>query len=91
MIVMAAPLHCFTICSANYVPLAKTLFKSLAEADPDTRFTLFLADRAPSQDALEALPFETIEAEAIGVPTFADMAFRYSIMELNTAIKPFCF
>lgn len=81
----------FSICSANYMPLARTLHRSLMDADPEVRFVLFLADEIPAELEEGDLPFEVVEARALGIPDFPDMAFRYTIMELNTAIKPFCF
>lgn len=84
-------LTCFSICSANYMPLARTLHASLVEADPSVSFTLFLADRLPEGCDVSELPFEVVEAEALRIPCFADITYRYTIMELNTAIKPFCF
>jgi len=34
---------------------------------------------------------QVVAASDIGVPDFPDMAFRYDVMELNTAVKPFMF
>ncbi|GGY54023.1 glycosyltransferase [Parvularcula lutaonensis] len=81
----------FSICSANYMPYARTLHASLTQADPDAEFILFLADVIPDDLDASSLPFEVVEAMDLGIDTFADMAFRYDIMEFNTAIKPFCF
>ncbi|MEM6912384.1 MAG: glycosyltransferase [Pseudomonadota bacterium] len=80
----------FTIASANYLPYVRTLYNSLMEADPDAVFFLFLADELDDQSLVEALPFAVVEARDVGIPCFFDMAYRYTIMELNTAIKPFC-
>lgn len=81
----------FSICSANYLPLARTLHASLTKHEPGAAFVLFLADEVPAALSAEALPFEVVEARQLGIENFADMAFRYDIMEFNTAIKPFCF
>lgn len=32
-----------------------------------------------------------VEAEELGIPNFRDFSFRYDIMELNTAVKPYMF
>ena len=80
----------FTICSANYLAYARTLLTSCAEAGISDLF-LFLCDTVPGEeDALAGLPAETMTADALGIDGFADMAFRYSVMEMNTAIKPSC-
>lgn len=83
----------FTICSTNYLAYAQTLYQSLLSADPQAaeQFTLFLADEITDPALLEALPFRVIESHQLDIPTFWDMAMRYSIMEFNTAIKPSCF
>ena len=73
------------------MPLARTLHASLTKHEPEAEFVLFLADEVPAEIDLGALPFEVFEAKRLGIDCFADMAFRYDIMEFNTAIKPFCF
>ena len=78
----------FSICSRNYLAYARTLFRSLAAAEPDARRVLFLADEGGG--ALGDQPFEVVEARRVAIPDFEDMAFRYTVMEFNTAIKPFC-
>lgn len=80
----------FTIASANYLAYVRTLHASLISAQPDAVFYLFLVDEITDAQITEALPFAVVEARDIGVPCFFDMAYRYSIMELNTAVKPFC-
>ncbi len=83
---MVKPLY-FTICSANYLAYALTLGRSLTAADPDARFVIFLADEGLSAEDRARIGFEVVEARELPIPTFADMALRYSIMEFNTAIK----
>ncbi|RIJ17148.1 glycosyltransferase family 1 protein [Henriciella mobilis] len=80
----------FTICSANYLAYAKTLFASLNTADPRAGkcFFLVLVDDQLPDDVAASLEFPVILASDLGIPEFWDMAFRYSVMELNTAVKP---
>lgn len=81
----------FTICSANYLAYALTLAKSLARAEPGHKLHVFLTDRLPATVA-NALPhIELVEIESLQIQGFADMAFRYTILEFNTAVKPYCF
>lgn len=79
----------FTICSRNYLAYALTLGKSLKRAQPQAEFKIVLADEwaYDDEDKTFDVPFDLIEARTIGLPTFEDMVVRYSIMELNTAIK----
>lgn len=76
----------FTICSRNYLPVAATLHASLLRAVPHARFLVVLADEMAEHDR-SGLGFKVIEACELGIPTFYDMAFRYSVLELNTAVK----
>jgi len=80
----------FSICSRNYLAYARTLFRSLARNEPAARRVLFLADRIEDAFDPAAEPFETVEVESLAIPNFRDMAFRYTVMEFNTAVKPFC-
>lgn len=87
----ARPPVFFTIVSRNYLAYALTLMQSIAEHHPDAPRYLILADRDPGDPALVDAPFATIPAEALALPDFDAFAFRYSIMEFNTAIKPYAF
>jgi glycosyltransferase involved in cell wall biosynthesis len=80
----------FTICSANYLAYAKTLHGSLLANDPAAakRFRIVLVDGRLSAEVEASLPCPVIYAEDLGIPQFWDMAFRYSVMEFNTAVKP---
>lgn len=78
----------FTICSRNYLAYALTLRESLLKADPGAEFFIYLADDAGGLD----LPADVkvVPVADIAMPALWDMALRYTVMEFNTAIKPFC-
>lgn len=78
----------FTICSRNYIAYALTLRESLLRADPSADFFIYLADDAQGLN----LPAEVkvVPAADLAMPALWDMALRYTVMEFNTAIKPFC-
>lgn len=77
----------FTICARNYLAYALTLRASLLAVTPDADFFIFLADA----EIEGAPPCGGIIADtALSLPDRRDMAFRYTLMEYNTAIKPFC-
>jgi hypothetical protein len=79
-----------TLCSANYLAHAKTLGDSLREHHPDFHFVIGLVDRVPLEIAPSYWqPFELIPVEQLGLPQFDDMARKYNVVELNTAVKPF--
>jgi glycosyltransferase involved in cell wall biosynthesis len=77
----------FTIVSNNYRHFARTLAESVRKHDPD--LTAFLAlcdaplDRSDPRDAYTVLPIREL-----GLPQFDRFTFQYTILELNTAIKP---
>lgn len=81
----------FTICAANYLHFAVTLDHSLRQADSSAEFIVFLADE-PSRFSKQAQGrLRIIPCRDIGIANYDDMAFKYSILEFNTSVKPFCF
>lgn len=81
----------FTIASRNYLAYAMTLMQSIAQHHPDAPTYLILADHDDGDSALVDTRFATIPAAALALPDFDAFAFRYNIMEFNTAIKPYAF
>ena len=83
----------FTICSINYLAQARTLGDSLKSTNPDVLFFIGLVDSL--QDVVfekgYATEFPMIEIDKIEIRDFQEMADRYNITELNTAVKPFYF
>jgi len=82
----------FTLCSANYLPLAKTLGLSLLEHNPDYRFVIGLVDRWEDATGYFAgTRIEILQVEDIKIPKFESMVNTYSLVELITSVKPFYF
>jgi len=79
----------FTICSNNYLPYARILFHSLQKYHPSAELYLCLADKKDQLFPLEMDNVKIIEGEELNITHFHDFAFRYNIMEFNTALKPF--
>jgi glycosyltransferase involved in cell wall biosynthesis len=77
----------FTICSNNYLPYAQILFNSLKKFHPESSLFLCLADIKTQGSDIDGVSI--IEARELNVPNFSDFAFRYDVMEFNTALKPF--
>lgn len=78
----------FTICARNYLAYARTLRESLKAVEPAARFwTVLIEEPSTSAEPIQ----DVIYARDLGIPGFWDMALRYSVMELATAIKPFVF
>lgn len=77
-----------TIVARNYLAAARALCRSFLRHHPGARVFVLLADEIwedfdPSQE-----PFDLVEARDLGVPDFRDLAFRYTVLELATALKP---
>ena len=77
-----------TIVSFNYLPYARTLCDSYLEFHPDHRFYVLLVDRVPQGFDATQEKFKLVPVENLGVPNFSSVAFKYSILELNTNVKP---
>jgi hypothetical protein len=82
----------FTICSNNYLAQAKTLGDSINKYNPEYKFVIALVDRFSDKiDYDFFLPNEVVKIEDVGVGDFETMVHRYTIIELNTAVKPSVF
>jgi hypothetical protein len=79
----------FTICSNNYLPMAKVLFASAARYCPEAALYLCLADERLTDAGRYPANVNVVAAEELAIPDFRSFAFRYTIMEFNTALKPF--
>ncbi len=81
----------FTICSNNYLPFARVLFASVRRHHPEADLFLCLADRSAEPPPAGDSAWTVVEAHTLPIPDFPSFAFRYDIMEFNTALKPFMF
>ena len=80
----------FTIVSRNYFHFALNLMASVARQMPGVRRVVAICD---ALDGLESPDpgIELVGVEALGMPQFDRMSVYYTILELNTAIKPSVF
>jgi glycosyltransferase involved in cell wall biosynthesis len=77
-----------TIVSRNYFHYARTLMDSVRAAHPDWEQCVLLVDEFGRGVEPTGHPFEVIDVAALGLPNFKQFAYRYNILELNTAVKP---
>ena len=85
---MNTPTVC-TIASNNYLPFARVFAKSFLARHPEGRvWTLVVDEPDPTLD-YAAEPFGVVFVKDLGIRSFRNVAFRYSILELNTAVKPY--
>lgn len=79
-----------TIVSQNYLALALTLANSFLDTHQDSLFFIVIVDSHEGIEDLtkrEGLYF--IPYECIQIPDLRVFMYRYSILELNTAVKPY--
>jgi hypothetical protein len=83
----------FTICSINYLAQARTLGDSLKSTNPAVTFYIVLVDKLSGVAFDDGYfpEYQMIEIDKIGIEGLDELAERYDITELNTAVKPFCF
>jgi hypothetical protein len=77
-----------TIIAKNYVAQARVLARSFAEHHPDGRFWTLVIDDFEGFIDPEREPFHVLTPADIGCEEFPEMAARYTVLELSTAVKP---
>lgn len=85
----------FSICSLNFVRRAIVLLDSVAKTTPGIKTVLFIVDRA-DEETLKKLKtvqqhHSIVFADKLNIINYSEMCFKYSIVEMNTAIKPNAF
>lgn len=83
------PLIFCTIISKNYLPAARVLMDSLRAQHPEAGYVVLLVDKVDDYFNSADENFIILEAENLPIPHWPHFAFKYDIMELNTAVKPF--
>ena len=77
-----------TIVSNNYLHFARTLMQSVEKQHPDAHRYCVIVDIDPTPSGELAEEFEAISLSQINLPFGDDFMFQYTILELNTAVKP---
>lgn len=85
---MNSKITVFTIVSKNYLHFARTLMASVRANLPEADLIVGLCDRLDGYDPSEEI-FSVIEMENLPIENIEQFIFQYTILELNTAIKPF--
>lgn len=81
----------FTICSNNYLAKARIVAKTFLGKHPGYCFFIFLVDELHAEIDYKSTPGVKIVAIKDVVPNIDELAKMYSIIELNTAVKPAVF
>jgi glycosyltransferase involved in cell wall biosynthesis len=80
----------FSIVSPNYRHFARVLMASVRDVHPEWERFVLLVGGTPEQGSDEEL-FDTVGLESLTLPNPRQFTFRYTILELNTAVKPWMF
>lgn len=81
------PVAC-TIVANNYLAYARVFTRSFLAQHPEGKVFVLIVDRPHPELRYGEEPFETVFVEELGIPGFPHQAFRYTILELSTAVKP---
>jgi glycosyltransferase involved in cell wall biosynthesis len=80
----------FSIVSPNYWHYARVLMDSAQRHHPEwDRFVLLIGETPATGHDDE--PFTTVPLDALPLPNPRQFCFRYTLLELNTAVKPWMF
>lgn len=77
----------FTACAVNYLPKAVAMCRSVLENDPGLDVAILVVDRKRPL-AIDDERISILWAEDAGFPNYLQCAFKYNVIELNTALKP---
>ncbi|MCS7299818.1 MAG: glycosyl transferase [Spirochaetia bacterium] len=84
-------IYIFTSIAANYLPKARVLAKSLKKFHPEFKLYLVI-DKIPEWFELKSEPFDDfILYQDLNIPNFKSWIFKYSLLEMCTAVKPYVF
>lgn len=78
-----------TILSRNYLSLGLTLAESWREHHPTQPFFIVLVDHTDGLEGMDAKGATVLGIADVGLPDFSNFLYRYTILELNTAVKPY--
>jgi len=80
----------YTLCSANHLAYAKTMADSFILYNPDYKVFIGLVDKINNRfDESFFLPHTLIEVDKLEIEPLQEMSDKYTILELNCAVKPF--
>ena len=77
-----------TIIAKNYVAQARVLARSFAKCHSAGRCFVLVIDEYDGYIDPASEPFTILTPEQVGCSEFEEMALRYDVLELSTAVKP---
>ena len=80
----------YTVCSANHLAHCKTMADSFVQFNPSYQVIIGLTDKIDNQFIVADFdPYTIIEVGDLAMPSFSAMAEKYTVIELNCAMKGF--
>lgn len=79
----------FTIVAKNYLAFARVLMSSLRKWAPEMKRIVVLTDKPDGYFDPDGEDFEVILSEDLPIPLSRWFHFKYTILELSTAVKPY--
>jgi hypothetical protein len=80
----------YTVCSANHLAHCKTMVASFMEHNAGYEIVIGLVDQTDDRfTENEFRPCRLVEIASMGIPDFEDLLHRYTVIELNCAMKVF--
>ncbi|BDQ11537.1 hypothetical protein [Sediminibacterium sp. TEGAF015] len=80
----------YTVCSANHLAHCKTMADSFIAQHPEYSLYIVLVDRVDGRFDLNSFkPYNIIEISELSIPDFVEFTQRYTVIELNCAVKSF--
>src|SRR5712691_11915729 len=76
-----------TIIARNYLAFARVLGRSFLTHHPQGRFYVLVIDGLPDGEPLGG-GLTAIGPDALGLPYFFELCFKYDVTEVSTAVKP---
>jgi hypothetical protein len=78
-----------TIIAKNYLAYARTLTESFLSLHPDCKFYVLIVDEFQGYVNRAEECFEIVSLTDLEIPNLASFCFKYDLMELCTAVKPY--
>jgi glycosyltransferase involved in cell wall biosynthesis len=86
---MSARVAVCTIIAKNYLPFARILMSSIREHNPEVLRIVILVDQVDKYFDPAKEDFDIILSEQLEIPKSHWFHFKYSLLELSTAVKPY--
>lgn len=81
----------FTIAAKNYLPCVRVLMESMRRWHPELSRIVILVDQVDDYFDPSEEDFELILSTELNLPNSDWFHFKYTILELSTAVKPYAF